>query len=43
MINEEEIKKAENLKGARFTFNANIIAEIGGESISNPEIAIQVQ
>jgi hypothetical protein len=40
MITEEEVKNAEDLNGARFTFNGNIIAEIGEESISNPTIAI---
>jgi len=29
MINEDEVKNPENLGPARFTFNGNIIAEIG--------------
>jgi hypothetical protein len=40
MIDEEEIKNAENLGPTRFTFNAHIISEIGEESISNPFIAV---
>ncbi len=40
MLKEEELKKEESLGSSRFTFNGNIIAEIGEESISNPNIAI---
>lgn len=40
MIKEEDIKKPETIAPSRFTFNANIINEIGEESISNPFIAI---
>lgn len=40
MLNEEDIKKVEELGSNRFTFNGNIITEIGEESISNPFIAI---
>jgi len=40
MLNEDEIKNPENLGPSRFTFNGNIISEIGEESISNPFIAI---
>ncbi len=40
MLKEEDIKKLEELGPNRFTFNGNIITEIGEESISNPFIAI---
>lgn len=40
MLKEEEIKNPEGLGNSRFTFNGNIITEIGEESISNPVIAI---
>jgi hypothetical protein len=40
IIGEEIVKKPEELGPSRFTFNGNIITEIGEESISNPFIAI---
>jgi hypothetical protein len=40
LIEENDIKKPEDMGAHRFTFNGNIIAEIGEESISNPFIAI---
>ena len=40
MLNESDLKKIEPTGPSRFTFNGNIINEIGEESISNPFIAI---
>lgn len=40
MIKKEDISKKEKIGEHRFSFNGNIVAEIGGESISNPNIAI---
>lgn len=40
MIEENDIKKPEKIGPSRFTFNSNIINEVGEESISNPFIAI---
>jgi len=40
MLEEKDIKKIEKVGANRFTFNGNIINEIGEESISNPFIAI---
>lgn len=40
MLSEEDLNKLELLGPSRFTFNGNIISEIGEESISNPFVAI---
>ncbi len=40
MLIENDIKKTEKIGASRFTFNGNIINEIGEESISNPFVAI---
>lgn len=40
MLKEEDIKKTEEIGPSRFTFNGNIIKELGEESISNPYIAV---